>query len=132
MPQNNSRDKLFIMDSFCKLKELYKLVYDLEKQIYAIHQLSVNECMTMCAINRGFRSAGDLAKETSQSKSRMSAILSALEKKKLIQRKFDDRDKRKTFFVLTALGKEKVKELESTTFEVPEIEIKGKSVFSEK
>ena len=129
-PPNNSWDKLFEMNSFCRLKELYKLVHELESEVHSIHQLSVNECMTMCSISRGFRSAGELAKECSQSKSRMSAVLAALEKKKLIQRKFDDIDKRKTLFVLTSLGKEKVIELESTAFEVPEIVIKAKTANS--
>jgi DNA-binding MarR family transcriptional regulator len=112
------------MENFCKIKELYKVVQQLEAAVEAAHGLSVSECLTMCNIKNGTHTAGELAENLTQSKSRISKILSGLEKKGLIKREFDQKDKRKTIFEFTDLGLAKAKEVEKSTVDFPEIEIK--------
>lgn len=112
------------MENFCKIRELYKVVQQLEASVEQAHGLSVSECLTMCNIKNGASTAGELAENLTQSKSRMSKILSGLERKGLIEREFDKSDKRKTIFKFTDLGKEKAKEVEKSPVDFPEIEIK--------
>jgi len=112
------------MQNFCKLKDIYKIIQDIENSIQEYHGLSGNECMTICSLNKSCSSAGKLSEILSQSKSRMSKILAGLEKKKLIERNFDKTDKRKTQFVLTAKGLEIAKEVENSPVVIPDFEIK--------
>lgn len=111
------------MENFCKMKELYRIVQQLELAVQQAHGLSVSECLTMCNIKSGTHSASELAENLSQSKSRISKILSGLEKKGFIQRKFDDKDKRKTIFAFTLLGESKAAEVEKSTVDFPDVHI---------
>ncbi|MFA6403297.1 MAG: MarR family transcriptional regulator [Salinivirgaceae bacterium] len=112
------------MQNFCKLKDLYKLIQEIENSIQEAHGLSGNECMTLCSLSKCCLSAGELSDLLSQSKSRMSKILAGLEKKNLIERSFDKVDKRKTQFILTSKGMEKAKEVENSPVIIPDMEIK--------
>jgi DNA-binding MarR family transcriptional regulator len=112
------------MHNFCKLRDLYRIIQELENSIEEAHGLSVNECMTLCRINLGYCSSGELCDTLMQSKSRMSKILAGLEKKNFIERSFDKIDKRKIQFVLTSKGIEKSREVENSPVIIPDMEIK--------
>jgi DNA-binding MarR family transcriptional regulator len=112
------------MERFCKLKELYRLIYDIEASLQQQFGLSVNECMVLCSINMGQNTFGQMAENLSQSKSRMSKILTELEKKQLIERNHADSDKRRMIFSLTSKGQSKLIEVENRDFNIPEIDIK--------
>ncbi|HAM97564.1 MAG TPA: MarR family transcriptional regulator [Marinilabiliales bacterium] len=111
------------MKNFCKLKELYRMIQEMENTIQTAHGLSVNECMAICKINSGCTSATELAEALSQSKSRMSKVLAGLEQKQLISRNFDKIDKRKIVFDLTKKGQEKAFEVESSEVVIPDFEV---------
>jgi MarR family transcriptional regulator, organic hydroperoxide resistance regulator len=112
------------MQNFCKLKDLYKVIQELEKTIQEAHGLSGNECMAICSLSKCCSSAGELSDTLSLSKSRMSKILAALEQKNFIERNFDQYDKRKTQFVLTVKGLEKANEVENSPISIPDFEFK--------
>jgi len=114
---------LYVMKNFCKLKELYRMIQEMENTIQTAHGLSVNECMAICKINSGCTSATELAEALSQSKSRMSKVLAGLEQKQLISRNFDKIDKRKIVFDLTKKGQEKAFEVESSEVVIPDFEV---------
>jgi len=120
----SSNEVLSQMQNFCKLKDLYKIIQELENTIQEAHGLSGNECMTICSLSKCCSSAGELSETISQSKSRMSKILAGLEKKDLIARNIDKVDKRKNQFVLTAKGLEKAKEVENSAVVIPDFEIR--------
>jgi len=111
------------MESFCKLKEIYKVIYNLEAKVQTELGLTINECIMLCTLQERGKSASELSECISQSKSRTSKILSSMEKKGLIERDFDKADKRKTNFKLTAKGLEKSGELACSNIEIPEITI---------
>jgi DNA-binding MarR family transcriptional regulator len=112
------------MHNFCKLRDLYKVIQELENSIQEAHGLSGNECMTICSLSKCCSSAGELSDTLSQSKSRMSKILAGLEQKNLIERNFDKADKRRTQFILTSKGLEKAKEVEQSPIIIPDFEFK--------
>jgi len=120
----SSNEVLRAMQNFCKLKDLYKIIQELENTIQEAHGLSGNECMTICSISKCCSSAGELSETISQSKSRMSKILAGLEKKDLIARNIDKFDKRKNQFVLTEKGLEKAKEVECSPVFIPDFVFK--------
>lgn len=111
------------MEKFCKIKELYRLIYEIETTIQEKHQLSVNECMVLCAISKGNITAGQLSLALTQSKSRMSKILNEMVHKDLINRKSHETDKRITQFSLTEQGLEKYKEIKNIDINIPDIQI---------
>ncbi len=114
------------MHNFCKLRELYHLIQDLENEIQEAHGLSTNECLTLCKINSGCTSSTELVDLLGHSKPRISKVLKGLESKKLITRQLDAQDKRKVIFVLTQSGIEKAIEVEHSKVTIPDIEIIGR------
>ncbi|MBI9036065.1 MAG: winged helix-turn-helix transcriptional regulator [Bacteroidales bacterium] len=108
------------MKNFCKLKEIYKVIYNLEAQVQKELGLTINECILLCTLKKLEKSASELAECISQSKSRTSKILSSIEKKGFIERDFDKIDKRKTNFKLTAQGREKSRELACSNIKIPD------------
>lgn len=111
------------MQNFCKLKEIYRLVQELEKSIFEAHNLSANECMALCKLNSGCSTPAGLIELLGQSKPRISKVLSGLEKKEFITRQIDLTDKRKIYFVLTDLGRKKAHEVENTNIVIPEVKL---------
>ncbi len=109
------------MKGFCKLKEIYKVIYNLEAQVQKELGLTINECILLCTLKKKGKSASELAECITQSKSRTSKILSTIEKKGYIEREFDKEDKRKTNFKLTSQGRAKSRELACSNIQIPDI-----------
>ncbi len=98
-----------IMDDICVIKEVYKLLYQFEKDFAETHQVTINDAMVLCCLKNGEeKSAGDICDFVGLSNSRVSKVLCTVEEMGYIQRRLGSVDKRQMFFSLTESGKQKV------------------------
>lgn len=110
-----------MLESICSLKEVFRAVLVLEEDFKNRFDLSINEAIVACALSKHKKCPNDLMQEIGLSGSRISRILSSLEKKKLVRRNFDKNDKRKMIFTLTTEGEKTIDILHQSTIEIPEI-----------
>lgn len=97
------------MDDICVIKEVYKLLYQFEKDFAEKHHITINDAMVLCCLKNGKeKSAGDICDFVGLSNSRVSKVLCTVEEMGFIQRRLGLSDKRQMFFSLTELGREKV------------------------
>jgi DNA-binding MarR family transcriptional regulator len=97
------------MDDICVIKEVYKLLYQFEKEFSEKHQITINDAMVLCCLKNGEeKSAGNICDFVGLSNSRVSKVLCTVEEMGLIQRRLGSHDKRQMFFSLTETGKQKV------------------------
>lgn len=97
------------MDDICVIKEVYKLLYQFEKDFSEKHGVTINDAMVLCCLKNGDeKSAGDICDFVGLSNSRVSKVLCTVEEMGLIQRRLGLTDKRQMFFSLTESGKVKV------------------------
>jgi MarR family transcriptional regulator, organic hydroperoxide resistance regulator len=99
------------MESLCYIRNIYRLISKFEEELQQKHQLSLNEGMVLCELKNGSFASGEIAEMLSLTHSNTSKVIASLEKKKLVKRIIGDTDKRKMFFSITALGKQKMNEL---------------------
>ena len=111
------------MESLCELKEVFKTIFVFDNMLQQEFDLSLNECLLVCALAKEKRSSGEISRELGLSPSRVSRILGKLEKKKLIGRSIAQDDKRKMIFSLTREGEKKVDQLHSSPLQVPVIKL---------
>lgn len=88
------------------IKSLYKIGHGNSSK--KLHNSVRGENMTLALIskNKGSIYPKDIEKKMGISSARVSKIIKGLEEKKLVIRKPDSKDKRKTLVILTDLGKE--------------------------
>jgi DNA-binding MarR family transcriptional regulator len=97
------------MDDICIIKEVYKLLYQFEKDFSDNHKITINDAMVLCCLKNGEeKSAGDICDFVGLSNSRVSKVLCTVEEMGFIQRRLGSIDKRQMFFALTETGKVKV------------------------
>jgi DNA-binding MarR family transcriptional regulator len=97
------------MDDICIVKEVYKLLYQFEKDFSERHKVTINDAMVLCCLKNGEeKSAGDICEFVGLSNSRVSKVLCTVEEMGYIQRRLGSNDKRQMFFSLTESGKKKV------------------------
>lgn len=97
------------MEPICALKDLYKILYQFEKDFHEAHAITLNEAMLLCCLRQGdCKTAGSLSEYIGLSPSRASKIITTVESKGYITRTISAEDKRQMLFTLTRAGKEKV------------------------
>lgn len=97
------------MEPICALKDLYKTLYQFEKDFQETHALTINEAMLLCCLHQGdCKTAGGLSEYIGLSNSRVSKVITAVENKGFISRRISPEDKRQMLFTLTRAGKEKI------------------------
>jgi DNA-binding MarR family transcriptional regulator len=97
------------MDDICVIKEVYRLLYQFEKDFQETHQISINDAMVLCCLkDEKEKSAGDVCGFVGLSNSRVSKVLCNVEDMGYIQRRLGSTDRRQMFFSLTEKGKQKV------------------------
>ncbi|NDW18378.1 MarR family transcriptional regulator [Dysgonomonas sp. 216] len=102
------------MESICKLKDLYKALYNFEKKFSEVNGLTINEGMVLCCLKDGkSKSANELCDFVGLSNSRVSRIINTVENKGYIMREMGIADKRQMIFTLTDSGLQKVKEMQA-------------------
>ncbi len=102
------------MEPICKLKDIYKALYNFEKSFVEANGITINEGMLLCCLkDENPRSANELCDFIGLSNSRVSRVINTVETKGYIARKMGTTDKRQMIFTLTELGKEKIKEMQA-------------------
>ncbi len=100
------------MESIIKLKDIYKALYEFEKQYAEMNNVTINEAIILYALRDGKpKAAHELYDYVGLSKSRVSRILADMERKGYIVRRVGVKDKRHMLFTLTFGGNEKLKEI---------------------
>ncbi|NDV97328.1 MarR family transcriptional regulator [Dysgonomonas sp. 521] len=100
------------MEKICKLKDIYKSLYNFEKEFAERNKITINEGMVLCCMKDGRpRAANELCDFVGLSNSRVSRIINTVESKGLIVREMGTADKRQMIFSLTEDGKKKIGEM---------------------
>lgn len=100
------------MEPICQLKDVYKALYQFEKDFLDNNGITINEGMVLCCLKDGKpKAASELCDFVGLSNSRVSRIINAVETKGYISREMGAVDKRQMIFTLTESGKSKIKEM---------------------
>lgn len=100
------------MESICTIKNIYKTLYQFEKDFAELNTLTINEAMLLCCLkDNESKSAGTICEYIGLSNSRVSKVITSVENKGFIRRSINKEDKRQMFFSLSPKGKEKVREM---------------------
>lgn len=109
------------MEDICIIKEIYKMLYQFERDFFELNQVSINDAMILCCLKNGeIKSAGEICEFVGLSNSRVSKVLCAVEDMGYIERKLGSVDRRQMFFSLTENGKNKVKEMKVKSLNIAE------------
>ncbi|WP_029903222.1 MarR family winged helix-turn-helix transcriptional regulator [Prevotella sp. 10(H)] len=101
------------MEQICKLKDMYKALYNFEKEFSEKNGITINEGMLLCCLKNGERkSANELCEFVGLSNSRVSRVINTVEEKGYISREMGSNDKRQMIFTLTESGKKKTEEMQ--------------------
>ncbi|HIY50165.1 MAG TPA: winged helix DNA-binding protein [Candidatus Barnesiella excrementavium] len=110
------------MESFCKIRDVYRAITDFEARFEKRYGLGLNEGSLLCALHEvGRLSSGDIAKQLNLTQSNASKVIRAVENKGLIQRTLGDDDKRQMYFSLTPEGERCLTQLHCCDIEVPAV-----------
>lgn len=110
------------MEEICKLKDIYKALYNFEKEFSEKNGLTINEGMILCCLKDGkSKPANELCSFVGLSNSRVSRVINTVESKGLIMREMGSTDKRQMIFTLTDSGKKKVKEMMAKKIDFSEL-----------
>ncbi|HJG88324.1 MarR family winged helix-turn-helix transcriptional regulator [Barnesiella viscericola] len=110
------------MESFCKIRDVYRAITEFEAQFEKRYGLGLNEGSLLCALHEvGRLSSGDIAKQLNLTQSNASKVIRAAENKGLIQRSLGDDDKRQMYFSLTPEGERCLTQLHCCDIEVPAV-----------
>ncbi|HKL92840.1 MAG: MarR family winged helix-turn-helix transcriptional regulator [Bacteroidales bacterium] len=111
-----------MLEDICVVKEIYRTLYQFEKDFYDTHKISINDAMVLCCLKGGEeKSAGEVCDFVGLSNSRVSKVLCAVEDMGFIQRRLGSSDRRQMFFSLTTTGKAKVDEMLSKSLHLKEL-----------
>jgi DNA-binding MarR family transcriptional regulator len=110
------------MEPICKLKDIYKALYNFEKRFAEANGITINEGMLLCCLKDGKpRSANELCDFVGLSNSRVSRVITTVEDKGYIVREMGTSDKRQMIFTLTESGKQKTKEMQAQGMDFSEL-----------
>ncbi len=104
----------------CAMKRFFQLITGLEETVYQKFGLTLTEAMVLCSVSGGCTVAQDLATEVHLSPSRLSRVLSALEKKGLVERQRSLIDKRSLINQPSYQGKQLIQRINSEGIELPQ------------
>lgn len=109
-------------EPICKLKDIYKALYNFEKSFAETYQITINEGMILCCMKDGEpKSANQICAFVGLSNSRVSRIINGVEQKEYISRNMGANDKRQMIFSLTELGENKVHSLQKNKIDFSEL-----------
>ena len=101
------------MEPICAIKDIYKILYQFEKNFSEVHAITINEAMLLCCLkDNEAKSAGMICDYIGLSNSRVSKVITSVENEGFIRRNIINKeDKRQMFFSLTPKGKEKIQQM---------------------
>ncbi len=103
----------------CRIRDIQKALQTYEQEFVKATGLTLKEGMLLCCLNEGECNAGELAEQIDLTCSNCSKVISAAEKKGLVERHFGLTDKRQIRFSLTSSGKAKVKFMKTKLPAIP-------------
>ncbi len=110
------------MESFCKIRDIYRAITDFETRFEKHYGLGLNEGSLLCALRDVPRlSSGEIARQLGITQSNASKVIRSAEKKGLIQRSLGSDDKRQMYFSLSAEGRTCLGRLQCCDIEIPEV-----------
>ncbi len=110
------------MESLCKIRDLYRAIYDFENYFEKKYNLSLNEGMLLCCLKDSDRiTSGEIASSLNLSGPNTSKLIKLIESKGLMSRYIDENDRRLTLLQITPKGVEKIKSIKCDQIEIPEI-----------
>lgn len=110
------------MEPICKLKDIYKALYNFEKEFAEKNGITINEGMLLCCLKDGNpKSANELCDFVGLSNSRVSRVITTVENKGYIIRSMGKEDKRQMIFTLTESGKQKINEMQAQGMDFSEL-----------
>lgn len=110
------------MEDICKLKGIYRSLYNFEKEFAEINGITINEGMILCCMKDGnCRFASELYEFVGLPSSRVSRVINTVENKGFIVREMGIADKRQMVFSLTELGRQKIKEMQKKKMNLSEL-----------
>lgn len=110
------------MEEICKLKYIYKSLYNFEKEFAETNGITINEGMILCCMKDGKpRSANELYEFVGLSSSRVSRVINTVEQKGFITREMGVTDKRQMIFSLTESGRQKIREMLKKKMDLSEL-----------
>ena len=99
------------MEPICAIKDIYKILYQFEKNFSEVHAITINEAMLLCCLKDNEASRQDDLRLYRSFNSRVSKVITSVENKGFIRRNINKEDKRQMFFSLTPKGKEKIQQM---------------------
>ena len=100
------------MEPICAIKDIYKILYQFEKNFSEVHAITINEAMLLCCLkDNEAKSAGMICDYIGLSNSRVSKVITSVENKGFIHREINMSDKRQMFFSLTPEGSAKIQQM---------------------
>lgn len=101
------------MEPICRIKEIYKALYQFEKTFAGRHGITINEAMLLCCLKQGgARTAGELCEFVGLSGPRVSKVITTVERKGYLHRTISPQDRRQMLFSLTDLGVAKIRQMQ--------------------
>ena len=86
------------MEPICAIKDIYKILYQFEKNFSEVHAITINEAMLLCCLkDNEAKSAGMICDYIGLSNSRVSKVITSVENKGFIRRNINKEDKRQMF-----------------------------------
>ena len=101
------------MEPICRIKEIYKTLYQFERIFSERHGLTINEAMLLCCLRDGRpRTAGTLCDFVGLSNPRVSKVITAVEGKGFLLRTISPHDRRQMLFSLSDGGYAKIRQMQ--------------------
>lgn len=110
------------MEPICRIKEIYKTLYQFERIFSERHELTINEAMLLCCLRDGRpRTAGTLCDFVGLSNPRVSKVITAVEGKGFLLRTISPHDRRQMLFSLSDGGYAKIRQMQQAAMGFDEL-----------
>lgn len=110
------------MESFCKIREIYRAIVDFEIIMASKYGLSLNEGMLLCCLAKGKTlSSTEIAENLGLTCSNTSKVIKVVENKGLVKRSLGKKDKRNMLFTLTDKGYQSLARFEEGVNDIPPV-----------
>lgn len=107
--------------TLCRIRDMYRSIAEFEMGFQQSFDMSLNEGMLLCSLNKNKYSSSEIAEVLGLSNSNTSKVIKSVEKKGMIKRIVGKDDKRQMYFTLTEDGRKKLDAVKCGEFEIPEL-----------
>lgn len=104
---------MFDRQKMCRVRDIYRAITELENEMETAYGLNLNEAMLLCSLSeKHSMTAGEVGESLGLTQSNTSKVIRSLEKKNLLKRSLDKKDKRVMHFRLTKAGETKLADMD--------------------